>query len=240
MASLFSPPTVACRPGHAEPFAPKRCRHSAKRPFRPHACRAGSLGPSTWLPWLYAMVACIVVFAANGLYQVRWGHVHRAYKSITPPYHCTMAPNGRTRLGSSNKARPTADALSTVNAPSPTTIPSTKYKLKLLNSNPHTIEPHVVAQRRQGTDVRRRGRPHARAQHAVGPPRARPLVPGGGRARRWGCGAFSQSQGRRRRVGAWAGRGLGDAHCSLQQHPVRSPCGATRINHSACRAAPCS
>lgn len=33
---------------------------------------AGSLGPSTWLPWLGAMVASLLIYAANGLYQVGW------------------------------------------------------------------------------------------------------------------------------------------------------------------------
>jgi hypothetical protein len=32
---------------------------------------AGSLGPNTWVPWCYAMLAAIVIFAANGFYQHR-------------------------------------------------------------------------------------------------------------------------------------------------------------------------
>ena len=34
----------------------------------PHA---GSLGPNTWIPWCYAMLAAIVLFALNGAYQHR-------------------------------------------------------------------------------------------------------------------------------------------------------------------------
>lgn len=32
---------------------------------------AGSLGPNTWIPWCYAMVAALVLFALNGVYQHR-------------------------------------------------------------------------------------------------------------------------------------------------------------------------
>jgi hypothetical protein len=49
---------------------------------------SGSLGPQTWLPWCYSMLAAIVLFALNGLYQHRswWikGGQETVYQEVEP------------------------------------------------------------------------------------------------------------------------------------------------------------
>lgn len=48
----------------------------------------GSLGPNTWVPWCYAMCACVVLFLLNGFYQQRawWnkGGKETVYEDVDP------------------------------------------------------------------------------------------------------------------------------------------------------------
>jgi len=65
----------------------------------------GSLGPSTWIPWCYAMCGAIVLFALNGIYQHKswWvkGGQDTLYTDVDPLARLPSTTSSVSRFGGS-------------------------------------------------------------------------------------------------------------------------------------------
>jgi len=71
---------------------------------------AGSLGPSTWLPWLVAMGATMLLFSCNGLYQYHtwWlkGGSETVFEDVDPvAREPSSVLSGQSHLGDSFQVR---------------------------------------------------------------------------------------------------------------------------------------